>query len=297
MRVLVLRGGPDRERAVSLNSGAAVAGALAAAGHEVIERDILPDDLSAFDETFDLVFPVLHGAWGEGGPLQEILESRGLRFVGSPSRAARTGMNKPATKAVARDRGIATPDGESIDAGQMPTMSPPLVIKPVDEGSSVAVYLCRDRAQVQQAVEALGGESRELMAERLIEGREMTVGIVGERALPVIEIRPAEQFYDYEAKYTRDDTNYSVDIDLPADLLAKMQADALKLHQAIGARHLSRVDFIVDRTGEAWLLEINTLPGFTDHSLVPMAGREMGWEMPELCDRLVQLAMSTAPCR
>lgn len=290
LHILVLRGGPDRERGVSLRSGAEVAAALRAAGHRVTERDVLPGDLSALDIACDVVFPILHGRFGEGGPLQELLEQRGLRFVGCRSAAARDAMDKLRTKQIAREHGIATADSEALIDHKPPSMAPPLVIKPVDEGSSVGVHPCHDQAAVRDAMGALAGESHRLMAERLVSGREMTVGIIGDDAMPVIEIVPAAAYYDYAAKYDRDDTAYRFDIDLPPQVLSRMQHDALKLHRALQARHLSRVDFIVDADRVAWLLEINTAPGFTTHSLLPMAARRAGLDMPALCDRLVRLA-------
>jgi len=280
-----------------MNSGAQVAEALRQAGHAVIEHDIMPDDLSALDETFDVVFPVLHGRWGEGGPLQAILEQRGLAFVGTGSVAAMGAMDKLAAKAVLDEYGIATPPAEALAFGSRPTLRAPLVIKPIDEGSSVGVHLCRDDNAIEATLASMTDASHVLMAERLIEGREMTVGIVGDAALPVIEIVPTVAFYDYDAKYDRDDTQYRFDIDLPDATLRHMQADALAFHHALGVRHLSRVDFIVDANGEAWALEINTMPGFTTHSLLPMAAREHGLAMPALCDRLVWLAHQDGPCR
>lgn len=333
LTVLVLGGGPDRERDVSLVSAAQVADALRTAGHRTLERDILPSDTSALDETFDVVFPVLHGAFGEGGPLQQLLEQRGVPFVGCGSKAASAAMDKVATKKVARQLGVPTPDwqiltppplgevgrGEPADVGvsdqthsaprsQLPSPQPspkgegagyvltlqlPVVIKPLNEGSSVGVFICHTDAQVVQARAELHGRHPRVMAEQFIRGREMTVGIFDGRALPVIEIIPGASvvFYDYQAKYSRDDTRYSFDV--PPEIAEPMRRHAVTLFRGLGCRHLSRVDFIVDAQNRPWMLEINTMPGFTTHSLLPMAARKSGIEMPALCDQLVKLALQT----
>lgn len=291
LTVLVLGGGPDRERPVSLQSAAAVAEALRKAGHQTIERDILPDDTSALDETCDAVFPVLHGAWGEGGPLQAILEASGKPFVGWRSEPAAVAMDKAQTKGVAHELGIATPDSQLVPPGAAPTLAPPVVVKPVDDGSSVGVHICHDYEAIDVALAAINREHGCALVETFVAGRETTVGVLDGGALPVIEIVPTVDFYDFEAKYDRDDTDYRFEIDLPEEVLTAMQADAVALHRGLGGRHLSRVDFIVDDDRRPWLLEINTLPGFTSHSLLPMAAAKTGLAMPALCDRLVSLAL------
>ena len=208
INVLVLGGGPDREREVSLNSASQVAGALREAGHTVIERDILPDDLSALDESFDVVFPVLHGPWGEGGPLQQILERRRLRFVGCGSAAASTAIDKVATKQAISSLDVLLPHHQVVTGHEPLTIRPPAVVKPIDDGSSVDVSICHSADEIREAVDRNRHGRRSLMIEQFIVGREMTVGVLEGRALPVIEIVPSVKFYDYEAKYTRDDTQY-----------------------------------------------------------------------------------------
>jgi len=292
LNILVLGGGPDREREVSQRSAAQVSAALRQAGHTTIERDVLPDDLSALDEACDAVFPVLHGPWGEGGPLQQAMTDRGLRFVGSGPGAARDAMDKATTKRIAAAHHLPTPPGQVVDQATPCSIDPPVVVKPVDDGSSVGVTIARDRPTRDQAIEAMLGERGCALVERFVQGRELTVGIVEHRALEPIEIVPAQTFYDYQAKYDRDDTQYRFEIDLPGDVLAKLRDHALALHRAVGCRQLSRVDFLVDADAKPWLLEINTMPGFTTHSLLPMAAARAGMAMPVLCDRLVRLAMS-----
>ncbi len=294
LTVLVLGGGPDRERPVSLRSAAAVAEALRQAGHRTVERDVLPDDLSALDEAHEVVFPVLHGAWGEGGPLQAILEAHGKPFVGWGSDAAAVAMDKAQTKRVAEELGLDTPESEVVQPGGAATLGPPVVVKPNDDGSSVGVHICTDEQAVGAALDAITREHGCALVERFVAGHELTVGVLDGEALPVIEIVPTVDFYDYDAKYDRDDTDYRFEIALPDEVLVAMGADAVALHRGLGGRHLSRVDFIVDEAERAWLLEINTLPGFTSHSLLPMAAQEAGLGMPALCDRLVSLALRDA---
>ena len=303
LTILVLGGGPDRERPVSLRSAAAVAAALRQAGHTVVEADISPDDDAALDTPCDAVFPVLHGRFGEGGPLQEMLEARRLRYVGAGPRAAAVAMAKLAAKRTAEEHGVPTPPCQHLpNARTELTLGPPLVLKPIEEGSSFGVEVCLNRESIAAARRRQQGGSdaqpgaagpQALMAERYIAGREITVGIVGRDLLPPIEIIPAQPFYDYEAKYDRDDTRYSFDIDLPAGTVERMKRHAWAVFEGIGCRHLGRVDFLVDAAGEPWFLEVNTMPGFTDHSLLPMAARRAGMDMPALCDRLVRLAMET----
>jgi D-alanine-D-alanine ligase len=298
LKVLVLAGGPDRERPVSLRSGERVAHALREAGHEVRQSDILPDDLSALDafEQWggDVIFPVLHGSWGEGGPLQRLLDARGLRYVGCRAEAAELCMDKLRTKQVLAQRGLPTPAFETLRKGQVPTLPLPLVLKAPREGSSIDLVICRDSVALHAGLEDLYQRHRTLLAEAFITGKELTVGVIGrsgsEQVLPPIQIVPATEFYDYEAKYTRDDTQYLFDIDEPPTVLSDVKAVALAVYRALGCRHLSRVDVMLDAQHRPWVLEVNTIPGFTDHSLLPKAARETGLAMPALVDMLVQLA-------
>lgn len=307
--VLVLGGGPDAEREVSLTSARFVADAIDAspglrAIRETIDR-LTPEALRALPG--DVIFPVLHGGWGEGGPLQDLLEKDGRPFVGSGSRAARLAMDKVATKAAALRAGIPTPEARILDLRDGVCPLPlPVVIKPVHEGSTIGLHVADTPEEWERALEAIrseqsraavagaGGGPRAYMVEARIAGRELTVGIVDDDPLPIIEITPAGGLYDYAAKYTRDDTRYTLDPDLPRGVGDTVKAHAVKLAYRVGVRHLARVDFILDVRGVAWMLEINTMPGFTDHSLVPMAARHAGMSMSALCARLVGLAVRDA---
>lgn len=310
MKVLVLKGGPDAERDVSLKSGSMVARALERAGLEVHEVAIDrpgADELSAMPG--DVIFPVLHGPWGEGGPLQELLEADGRPFVGCRARAARLAMDKLATKTIAARLGIATPPSRELRRGDACDLAPPLVLKPIDDGSTVDVLICRTESEVRAGLAALTERPerprQRVMAERFVEGREITVGWALDRLLPAIEIVPAEGFYDYDAKYLRHDTEYVLDphraeswsttrsrrAPIDAGVVERAGAWTVELCRAIGARDVARVDFMVDERGP-WLLEVNTMPGFTDHSLVPKAAAHAGIAFPDFCRALVERAWS-----
>lgn len=301
--VAVLGGGPDMEREVSIESSTAVAKALSDAGLKA-ELHIIDQLDNLAHIAGDVVFPVLHGRWGEGGPLQDILVRDGRPYVGCGPLAARTCMDKIAAKLEAARFGIRTPPACLYNHNDRVAMEPPLVMKPALEGSSVGLSICRTPEDVEQAVAFAKQDLRAhpgqvTMVERLIKGREVSSPLIAKDgklvALPLIEIAPAEGVYDYEAKYKRDDTVYTVD---PGGIdAAPIQADTLKLAGAIGVRHLCRADYIIDEAGRHWLLEINTMPGFTSHSLVPQAARRTGMEMHELCAHLVQEALTGAKGR
>jgi D-alanine-D-alanine ligase len=294
--VLVLMGGPDAEREVSICSGTEVAAALRQSGRFNVVEQII--DKPTFIETpalttgANVIFPVLHGHWGEGGPLQDLLEQVGLPYVGSKPQAARLAMDKLITKSLLSELGVPTPPSRQLMPDDECDLAPPLVLKPVDDGSSVDLRICRTTAEVAKARYELHPKRGRLMAERYIKGREITVGIVFDQPLPLIEIVPGVEFYDYEAKYTRDDTKYIIDPPLAADVRDQCIRIAMSAFQRLGCRDISRVDIMLDSDSQPWFLEINTMPGFTTHSLVPMAARGTGLEMPEVCARLVERAMS-----
>lgn len=313
--ILVLGGGPDSEREVSLKSAHFIAlalrecGRFAAVHNQTIDRLTL-DELRKLPG--DIIFPALHGGWGEGGPLQDLLESDGRPFVGSMSRAARHAMDKIATKFTARGLGILTPDVHVLDLRDGVCPLPfPVIIKPIHEGSTVGLFVCKtpqdwtsSRAVIAEQM-ATSGEQRVYMIEPCVQrpgglkARELTVGMIDGQALPVIEITPATELYGYEEKYTRNDTAYVVAPQLPPGVTERIQSQTVQLANATGIRHLARADFMLDAdnhspnagSARAWFLEINTLPGFTDHSLVPMAARHVGLPMPVLCGKLIDMAI------
>jgi D-alanine-D-alanine ligase len=296
LAITVLSGGPSREREVSLESGKAVGQALESLGHDVHMSDIGPDNLSALAREVDCVFIALHGRFGEDGQVQRILEHRGLTYCGSGPEACALAMNKARAKARFTELGLPTPryavaTAETIEAA-LSGWSLPVVVKPVLEGSSLNCHIVRDGEQFRPAAEQVVAEYGECLIEEYIPGREITVGILGESALAPLEIHTAREFYDYEAKYVDENTEYSFDVDLPGDLLERVAVMSLEAHRGLGCRDFSRVDWRVDPDRlEPYLLEVNVIPGLTSHSLVPKAAARRGLSMPMLCQCLVDAAM------
>ena len=298
LRVTVLAGGPSNERDVSLTSGRAVAAALKDAGHAVRLADVTPVDLSALDAPADVIFPLLHGAWGESGELQTILEARGLPFVGSGSTASRLGMDKVATKQKWLAAGLPTPAFQLLTSPTLKTVGGPCVVKPVSGGSSIDCFLKRcapeGECDVEDAVHFLVAKYGRCMVETLVDGHELTVGILFDRPLPPIWVDPGDgQWFDYKSKYSPDGAAHRFDLPPVADAAA-IQRLCLEAHRTVGCRDLSRVDLMLDRSGRPWLLEINTMPGFTGRSLLPDAARQDGIDFASLCDRLATHAAGRA---
>ncbi|MEM9296150.1 MAG: ATP-grasp domain-containing protein, partial [Planctomycetota bacterium] len=275
--VLVVRGGPDPERPVSLQSGERVAVALRAAGPRVAEADAGPAGgaigLDAVDgwvaeHAGGVVFPVLHGRWGEGGGMQAELERLGARYVGTRSAAAARCIDKAVTKAALREAGIDTPESvELTEPGPSP-IDGPVAVKPIDQGSSIGVHVCRSADAVPAAIDAAFAVSERVLIERVIEGPELTVGVLEDdagvgNALPLVRIEPAvavDGVYDYAAKYSRDDTRYLIGAEaagLSAATAEAAVAMAEATHRVMGCRHVSRVDVMVDGAGRPWVIEVN----------------------------------------
>lgn len=300
--VTVLMGGPSGERDISLITGGAVAAALERAGHTVTRADISPSDASALDrEGLDVVFIALHGAFGESGEVQTLCENHGLRYTGSGPRASKLGMDKAATKQIVKRAGLTTPDWMIVESYHAPAVYQewleelplPVVIKPVDGGSSVDVVIASDAGARDAAMQDLMEKYGRVMLERFVAGRELTVGILGKSSLPVLEVVPAGAFYDKAAKYDDDSgTQYVFDHGLDDELCKRVQDAALIAHRVLECRDMSRVDFILDADNVPQVLEINTIPGFTSHSLLPMAAGRVGISFEELVDRIVMMAMS-----
>ena len=292
MRVTVLRGGPGSEREISLIGGAAVAAGLREAGHDVFESDVLPADLSGLDRPCDVVFPVLHGAFGEDGELQAILESRGLRYVGSDSASSRVAIDKLETKRRWIAAGIPTPRFHvaTHDDCTLGDVGAPCVVKSLRSGSSVGVYVCLTRADAERRVGELVGSEDAALVEQFIRGAEITVGVLFDRPLPPIRIVYEQGFFDFDQKYGTNGAKHSFDTNLSDALVGEIQSTVLRAHQTIGCRDLSRTDVMIDADGEFYLLEINTLPGFTPRSLLPEAAAKAGFGFADLVDRLVKTA-------
>ena len=292
MRVTVLRGGPSSEREISLIGGAAVAKGLRDAGHDVFESDVAPDDLSSLDRPCEVVFPVLHGAFGEDGELQAILETRGLRYVGSDAASSRVAIDKLETKRKWIAAGIPTPAFHLAghDDATLGPVGAPCVVKSRRSGSSVGVHVCLDRATAEQRVGELVGTEDVALVEQFIRGTEITVGVLFDQPLPPIRIVYEQGFFDFNQKYGTNGAKHSFETGLSDALVARIQATVLKAHQTIGCRDLSRTDVMIDADGKFYLLEINTLPGFTPRSLLPEAAAKAGFDFETLVDRLVTTA-------
>jgi D-alanine-D-alanine ligase len=295
-QVLVLAGGPDRERRVSLDSAAAIARALRDGGHEVHQATIDRATLREIQALpGDVVWPALHGRWGEGGPLQDILEKDGRPYVGSQPGPARGAMDKVFSKSLASECGMRVLPTVIIDPDDpAPPIDLPIVVKPIFEGSTIGLHICHDTAAWDRARSEVKESGVIYMGEHFAPGREITVGVAdlgkGLEALPIIEITPGDGLYDYAAKYERDDTTYTLEPRLPGAVSDEVRRGTLALCARLGVRHVARADFILTPDGHAVFLEINTMPGFTSHSLVPKAAAHMGVTMSELASSIVSAA-------
>jgi len=295
IKITVLSGGPSAEREVSLQSGKAVADALERLGHEVYRADIAPDSLEALDKSVDMIFIALHGAFGEDGQLQRILDQRGISYCGSGAEGSATAMDKVASKCRFIEAGLPTAPFNVVYLKNVQATadhwSPPVVVKPVDQGSSVDCRIVRQHEDLQSVLEQMTRQYGRCMIEKFIDGYDLTVGVLGETPLPPIQIRTKREFYNYEAKYLDDQTEYLFDIDLPLSTLENIKQLSVQAHKVLGCRDFSRVDWIVDaHSQEPYLLEVNTIPGMTDHSLLPKAARRAGLSFEVLCQCIVELA-------
>jgi D-alanine-D-alanine ligase len=302
-RVAVLMGGTSAEREVSLNTGAQVAGALRGRGHAVEEIDSA--NLGFIERLrsggFDVVFICLHGRFGEDGTVQGLLELLRLPYVGSGVLASALAMDKVMSKQIFVAAGLRTPEwvvvraGEPVDVARVAaTLGPDLVVKPVIEGSSVGMSIVHDVAGLPSALDLAFTHDRTVLVERFIAGVEVTVGVLGNDdpvALPTLEIVPEHEFYDYESKYVPGMSRHIIPARVSEQAASECQRMALAAHQALGCRGISHAVTIVADNGEVYLLEVNTIPGMTRTSLVPDAARAAGVEFPELCERLIELAL------
>ena len=329
MRVAVLMGGRSGERDVSLDSGVQVTRALREAGHEVTavdtargpvaeaeEREILERGVGATPPEprgrrhgdgrellqvpslpavagADVVFPILHGGAGEDGTLQAVLELAGIAYAGSAPLGCGLAMDKDVSKRLFRHAGVPTADWrlDPRRPADVAGLGYPLVVKPAAGGSTLGLTVVRDEGELSEAVGLAGRFDDEVMAEAFVEGREITVGVVGDEALPVGEIIPEHEIFDYECKYQPELARELFPADLPEAAAARAREVALTVHRTLKLTGFSRVDFILDDEGEPWCLEANALPGMSSNSLVPKAATAAGIPFPELCDRIVREAL------
>lgn len=292
--VLVLMGGGSDEHAISIRTGDAVAAALRAAGHTVITAD--PAKGIALGSTIDVVFPALHGKGGEDGSIQALLDAHAVPYVGSGSEASALCFDKNRFRDFIAEQGVDVPMGTMVTrqtVWQSPLVQQPFVLKPHDGGSSVDTFIVRDPAQADTtAINASFDRHPRMLLEELISGVEISVGVLGDTVLPVVEIIPPEHAeFDYENKYNGLTQELCPPPHVTKDIQKQAQDIALQLHHATGCRDLSRTDCIVTPDGRIVILELNTLPGMTDASIFPIAAAATGLSFPEVCDALVGMAL------
>ena len=296
-KIAVLMGGPGEEREISLKSGKAIQLALDDIGYNVLSitmENKLGDIISDL-HSVDLVFLGLHGSIGENGTIQGFLESLGIKYTGSGPLSSAICMDKNISKIIARDSKVNTPNWKIVTRDQ--TLNEdnsefPLVIKPNDQGSTVGLTVVHDESELGPALNLAYNYSSSVMVEQFIEGRELTVTLIGGKALPVCEIIPSHELYDYECKYTSGMSKYVCPADIDLDLTERVQEITEKLFDVLKCRHYSRADFRLDNEENLWFLEMNTLPGMTDTSLAPMAAKAAGFSFNDLIDRIVLQAWS-----
>ena len=305
MHIALLTGGPGSEREVSLRSGANVADGLRGAGAVVTEIDVRGGDFDLPPET-EFAFLMIHGTFGEDGQLQAELERRGTPYSGEDVRGSEVAFDKILSKRAFDAAGIPTPRWEVIHAGETPKMSAPLVIKAPKQGSSVGVYLCRKPEDVAPALAKVVEFDEEILVEQLITGLELTVGVLGDLALPIIMIKGS---YDYERKYPwseaakkarqsnpqQEEALHFCPAPITAEQTRLVQQMSLDAHRALGLKTYSRVDLLLDAAGRAWVLEANTIPGMTESSLLPEAALVAGITLPDLVTRIVELSLAARP--
>jgi len=306
IKVAVLRGGVGREREVSLESGRCIAEALREGGFDVVASDIRPDDMQVLDrKDIDIFFIALHGEFGEDGQLQQVLDDRGLTYTGSGPRASRLAFDKMASKRLFAEAGLSVPavvefrpdmDPQELER-RLRSPDERFVVKPVRQGSSVGVHIVETRQEAIEAARQVYAEFGDCMIELFIRGRELTVGVLGRRTLPIIEIRSETGFYDYHAKYVSDRTQYLFETVEEESIRASVSRAALACFDALGCRDFARADFILADDGTPYALEVNTIPGFTSHSLLPKAAARTGLPMKDLCAQIVRRVHARRNCR
>ncbi len=306
INVALLAGGASGERDISIASGQGAREALEEAGFNVMTFDpVIRSDLrSLMDGNFDVAFLCLHGKYGEDGTIQGMLEVLGIPYTGSGVWSSALAIDKIRAKVFYRHYGIPTPD--SITMYDKPTMSgaeviekvgSPCVVKPANEGSALGVHIVKTPEEVEEALKESFQHDREVLIETYIKGTELTVSVLGNDdpvALPVIKIVPQAEFYDFQSKYAPGGSQHICPAPLSPEETERVQKTALAAHKALGCRGVSRTDIIMDEQGKCWTLETNTVPGMTSTSLFPDAGRAAGYSFPELCTKLIELALEDA---
>ena len=293
-RVAVLLGGPGSEREVSLRSGAAVARALHSLGAIVREVDVRAPTFS-LPAGVELAYNMIHGTFGEDGQIQQILEQRGVPYTGEGVEGSRLAFDKILSKTRFDEEGVPTGRWHVVTDGEGPRLDPPFVVKAPRQGSSVGVHIIKDAPSLPLALEDCFRFGKEVLVEEYFAGRELTIGILGDEALPIVEIVPREGFYDYQHKYTKGASQYFVPADIGAEATEAVQQAALSAKRALGLEVYCRVDVLLAADGRVNVLEINTIPGMTETSLLPKAAAIVGLDFPSLCEQIASLSLQRYP--
>lgn len=300
LKVAVLMGGIGEERDISIQSGRCVSQALKEADLNVISADIQLENMDILDDdSIDVFFIALHGRFGEDGRLQQILEDKGRAYTGSGPAASRLAFDKMASKKIFAKAGVATPAAFKFNFNsatehlgeKLWQIAEKYVTKPIRQGSTIGVAIADDQnSAIMQAQKCLT-KFGDCMVEEYIPGREITVGILENQTLPIIEIRSKTGFYDYHAKYLDEQTEYLFDTINDSAMIEKINQAAMTCFNALGCRHFGRVDFILGNDAKPYVLELNTIPGFTAHSLLPKAAEKTKLSMSDLCIKIINTAL------
>jgi D-alanine-D-alanine ligase len=294
-KIAVLMGGPGSEREVSLATGRGVSKALRSLGAEVTEVDVRNGDFQLPGDV-DFAFIAIHGTFGEDGQIQRILERRGITYTGDGVSASEIAFDKIRTKEKFQEYGITTPPWEIIHPGQRPTIPLPIVVKTPRQGSTVGVVIVKNESEIDSAIKEAAKYGRELLIEKFVSGRELTIGILGDQALPIIEIIPKGGFYDFNNKYpflnpqAGGGAEHVCPANIDAEKTSEIQTLALRAFQAAGLQVYARVDAILSESGQPFILEINTIPGMTEASLLPEAAAVADIGYADLCARIIALS-------
>ena len=294
-KIAVLMGGPGSERDVSLATGRGVSKALRSLGADIVDVDV-QDENFALPKDIDLAFITIHGTFGEDGQLQKILEERGVPYTGDGVEASRTAFDKILSKEKFREHNIVTPEWEVVEIGKRPTISVPLVVKPARQGSTVGVVIVKNARELDSAMEEAGKYDQRLLIEKFVSGRELTIGVLGDQALPILEIIPKGGFYDFNNKYPflnpqgGGGAEHVCPAKIEPNKTKQIQEEALRAFRALGLVVYARVDVLLSDSGDPFVLEVNTIPGMTEASLLPDAAAAAGINYVDLCARIITLS-------
>ena len=288
-------GGPSSERDVSLATGRGISKALRSLGVDVVDVDVRNENFQ-LPADVELAFIALHGTFGEDGELQQLLEERGVPYTGEGVEGSRLAFDKIRSKEEFDEHGVRTPEWETIEADQQPRMRPPIVVKAPRQGSTVGVHIVKTIDQLAPAIASSAKYDRKLLIEKFVSGRELTIGILGDQALPILEIIPKGGVYDFTNKYpflnpqAGGAAEHVCPAQIDKDKTAEIQELALRAFRALGLQVYGRVDVILSDSGQPVVLEVNTIPGMTEASLLPEAAAAMGISYVDLCTRIIALS-------